>query len=147
MALADDIRQLSEVAIFRHLGDDALRLLAFAAETRLLRRGDVLFREGETSDGAYFLIAGVIDLKAERDRKPLRLTAPALLGEIALLIDTVRPATATTAAASTVRLVTRALFHRVLEESPGSAEKVRAMLVGRISDYAADLARFANESE
>lgn len=146
MALADDIRQLSEIAIFRHLDGEALRLLAFAAETKLLRTGDVLFREGQPSDGAFFLVTGAIDVQASRDNAPLRLTAPSLLGELALLADTERPATATTATPSTVRHITRALFHRVLAESPGGAEKIRAMLAARIADYAADLARFANGS-
>ena len=61
------------------------------------------------------------------------------------MTETVRPATATTAKPSTVRLVTRSLFHRVLAESPGSAEKIRAMLAARVDEYAAELARLTRE--
>ena len=142
MALNDDIRQLTEIEMFGQLDRDALRLLAFSAETKLLRAGDVLFREGEPSDCAFFVTSGALELHTARGA-PFRVAAPALLGELALVTETARPATATATAPSTVRRITRALFHRVLEESPGGAAKIRAMIVARIEDYAADLARYA----
>lgn len=146
MALADDIRQLTEIAIFRHLESDALRLLAFSAETKLLRTGDVLFREAEPSDGAYFVTVGTFSLQAQHERTPLLVKAPALLGELALVTETVRPATVKAVGPSTVRRITRALFHRVLEESPESAVKIRAMLAARIGEYRDELARYAEGS-
>ena len=144
MALDDTIRQLAEIAILRPLDRDALRLLAFSAETRLLRTGDVLFREGDESDGGFFLTSGSCDLQALHDTRPLRVVAPTLLGEAALFVQTIRPATATAAAPCTILRISRALFRRVLEEYPSGAMKIRAALAGRISDYADDLARFAN---
>ncbi len=146
MALNDDIRQLCEVAIFRLLEPEALRLLAFAAETKLLRPDDVLFREGDASDGAFFVVRGALSLKAAVDREPLAVSAPALLGELALISPTQRPATATATEHATVRYIPRALFHRVLEESPAGAAKIRALIAGRIADYAAELDRFARDA-
>ena len=145
MALNDDIRQLSEITIFRHLENDALRLLAFSSETRLLRSGDILFREGETSDGAFFVTVGAFALQSARDPTAMRVDAPALLGELALLTETTRPATAKALAPATVRKIPRSLFHRVLEESPLSATKIRAMLAARIADYADELDVYARD--
>ena len=143
MALSDDIRQLTEIPIFRHLDDEALRLLAFAAETKLFRAGDVLFREGDAADGAFFVTKGAFDLRAAHATEPVAVGAPALFGEMALVTETVRPCTAMATQMSTVRLVTRALFHRVLDESPNGAVKIRAMLLQRLNAYASDLARYA----
>ena len=58
MALEDDLRNLSRVPFFAALEPDARRLVAFSAETRILRAGDVLFRRGEPSDCAYVLMQG-----------------------------------------------------------------------------------------
>ena len=52
MALDDDIALLARQPLLSLMERDALRLLAFAAESRILRAGDVLFRAGEPSDGA-----------------------------------------------------------------------------------------------
>lgn len=146
MALSDDIRQLTAIPIFRHLDEEALRLLAFAAETKLLRPGDVLFREGDGTDGAYFVTRGGFELRAANDAGPMIVVPPVLLGETALITQTTRPCTATATEMSTVRLVTRALFHRVLDESPDGAVKIRAMLLRRLGAYASELARFAQDS-
>ena len=53
MALDDDIRLFEQVPIFRLLEPDALRLLAFSAETKLLRAGDVLFAAPARLEGGY----------------------------------------------------------------------------------------------
>ena len=145
MALSDDIRQLTEIAIFRLLEPESLRLLAFAAETKLLRPDDVLFREGDESDGAFFVVRGGLAIRADANRTALAVSAPALLGELALITPTHRPATATATEHTTVRYIPRTLFHRVLEESPTGASKIRAMIAGRIAAYADDLDRFAKD--
>ncbi len=51
MALEDDIAALSRAPLFGQLEMDAMRLIAFAAESRNLKAGEVLFRKGERADG------------------------------------------------------------------------------------------------
>ncbi len=143
MALDDDIRRMKDIALFKQLDVDALRLLAFSAEQRLLRAGGVLFREGDLADGAYLLTKGAINLQGAREPAPLRLEPPVLLGELALITQTKRPVTAMAAEHSTVLRITRKLFHRVLDEFPAGAARIRAMLATRLAAYAADLREFA----
>lgn len=145
MALDDDIRRMNEIALFRQLDGDALRLLTFSAEQRLLRAGGVLFREGDQSDGAYLLTKGAIDLRAARDPAARRFAPVVLLGELALITQTARPATAIAADHSTVLRISRKLFHRVLEEFPSCAARIRDMVEVRLASYAADLRHFAEE--
>ena len=53
MSLEDHVAKLARNPILAALGPDALRLLAFSAETRTLRAGDVLFRFNEASNGGF----------------------------------------------------------------------------------------------
>ena len=62
MSLESDMALLSRVAMLAGMERDALRLLAFAAETQQLRAGDVLFRKGDASDGGYVVAQGAIAL-------------------------------------------------------------------------------------
>ena len=69
MALAQDIALLRQVPLFARLEPEALRLIAFSAEARVYRAGDVVFRKGDRSDGAYLVTGGAVALDvAERLR-------------------------------------------------------------------------------
>jgi CRP-like cAMP-binding protein len=123
MALDDDISVLSKAPLFSLLERDALRLVAFASETRSLRAGDVLFRKGDRSDGGYVVRSGRLNLDANEDGSPAAFEAgpSALIGQAALFTRIARPATATATEASTVIRVTPSLMRRVLEEFPDAA--------------------------
>ena len=57
-----DIAILAAAPVFELFGRDALRLLCFAGERRLLGEGDLLFARGEPSDGGYVVMSGTIAL-------------------------------------------------------------------------------------
>jgi CRP-like cAMP-binding protein len=141
MALEDDVAKLARHEIFAALEPDALRLLAFSAESRVLRAGDVLFRRGEVSTGGYVVLSGSIALDAsEGGRSASRIVRPpALIGEIALVTGTNRPATAIAREPSTVLRISQQLFRRVLSEDPAGAERLRRSLAERLSTFTADL--------
>lgn len=139
MTLEQDIRRLAAIPLLAPLGTEALRLIAFSAETRLFRAGEVLFRRGEAADGGFVLLVGAIAVEGPGPGE-IELVGPgALLGERALIVDTRRPATATAREPSTVLRITRRLFYRVLGEFPGSAVAIR----GKLAD---DLARRLGEN-
>jgi DNA-binding response OmpR family regulator len=68
MALDDDIAALSRAPLFCFMERDALRLIAFAAEHKVLRANAVLFRKGDRSDGAFLVNRGSVALDAEDGR-------------------------------------------------------------------------------
>ena len=133
MSLEQDIRRLAAIPRLALLGTEALRLIAFSAETRLFRTGDVLFRRGEPADGGFLIMLGSIAVEGPGD-DDVQIVGPGMLiGERALVSEFPRPVTATAREAATVLKITRRLFYRVMTEFPGSAERLRAA-------YAADLA-------
>jgi CRP-like cAMP-binding protein len=141
MALDDDIATLSRAPLFNLLDRDALRLVAFAAENRVLRAGDMLFRKGDRSDGGYVVSRGAIALDADDDGSPATFVAgPAsLIGQTALFTGIPRPATATAREASTVIRISPSLMRRVLEEFPGAAEAMRHALVEELGQLSRGL--------
>ena len=140
MALEDDIARLKLLPMLAELESDALRLLAFSAEMKILRQGDVLFSRGDASDCAFVVIAGSFELCASDDRAQRRIVgANAMLGEIALLTATNRPATAVAREPSTVLKLPRTLFHRVLQEFPRSARRLHDVMTKRVIDFAGEL--------
>jgi len=141
MGLEDDIAKLTRNATFAALEPDALRLIAFSAETRILRAGDILFRRDEPSNGGFVVLSGSIALDASdlgvataRIARP-----PTLIGDLALLTQTLRPATAIAREPSSVLRISRHLFHRVLNEFPASAERLRRALASRLDEFTREL--------
>lgn len=132
MALGDDVRALSSLPAFRDLDAEAVRLIAFSAETRILRAGHVLFRAGDRADGGYVVLSGLLSLVVGSHAEPVLVRAPALLGEAALVAEVLRPATATAVEPASVLKVSRALYRRVLAEYPEAAVRIRTGAAGRL---------------
>ena len=141
MSLEDDVAKLARNAILAALGPDALRLLAFSAETRILRAGDILFRRNEASNGGFVVMSGSIALDAsDHGSTAARIVRPpALIGEIALLTQTARPATAIAREPSSVLRISQLLFRRILSEYPASAERLRHSLAARLTGFTDEL--------
>jgi CRP-like cAMP-binding protein len=130
MALDDRIALLGRAPLFSLLDRDALRLIAFAADERELRAGEILFRKGERSDGGYVVTRGAIALDLREDGSaPVFVGGPgALIGQAALFGRIARPATAVARESSATLRISPTLVRRVLEEFPATARKVRDSL-------------------
>jgi CRP-like cAMP-binding protein len=143
MALEDDIAVLTRAPLFGLLEMDAIRLIAFAAEPRILRAGEVLFRKGERADGAYVVVRGAIALDAREDGSPVAFVAEpgALIGQTALFLRNQRPATATAREPSGVMRVSPTLVRRVLEEYPRAAGILHQALMRELVSLSTGLER------
>ena len=141
MGLEDDIRKLARIPAFAGIETEALRLIAFSAETRILRAGDVLFRRDEISNDGFVVLAGSIAMDASGDGAVTAriVRPPGLIGDLALLTQTRRPATAIAREPSTVLRISRLLFRRVLDEFPDSAERLRQSQAARLLQFTGQL--------
>jgi CRP-like cAMP-binding protein len=140
LALEDDALALARHPTLAALEPEALRLLAFSAETRILRAGDILFRRDDRSDGGFFILSGAIALDPSDGGKAARILGPGtLLGDMALITETRRPATAIAREPSSTLKITRLLFHRILGAHPRSAERLRRLMAERLRNFTQEL--------
>lgn len=144
MSLDGDIALLKRVPLFGELPTEQLRLIAFSAVRLDLVPGQVLFREGAKATCGYIVSSGVLELTVgEGKAKELVATCEAgsLVGEIALFIETKRPATGTAMIASQVIEIERKLIIRMLNEYPHIAVRLRATLSERLTATVTELGR------
>ena len=142
MSVEDDITFLERVPTLSLLGRDALRILAIGAESQYVHGGEVLFTAGEAADVGYVIQEGSFTLKpdtADAQEHELTVQRGVLLGELALLTETVRPATATAIEPSTVLRIPRSLFLRMLEGFPQAASRLRDHLSNRADQTVKDM--------
>jgi CRP-like cAMP-binding protein len=143
MSIDDDIVFLEGVPTLALLGREPLRIIAIGAESRHVHDGDILFREGEIADAAYVVQEGSFELASQRSRihaDPVMVGPGALIGEIALLTETVRLATATAVEPSAVMRIPRKLFLKMLEGYPDAARRLREVIASRASRAMNDIA-------
>ena len=147
MALNDDIALLSTVSLFRDIGEDKLRLIAFGAERRKMQPGQVLFREGTPADCAFVVADGRFELTCKsRDGHTTALGMAergALLGELAMVTAVDRTMTAIAPDNAEVIRINRPLFRRMLEEYPDIAGIVRQRIVDNLAALNAGLGQIA----
>ena len=143
MTVEDDIAFLKRIPTFAQLGFSALQIVAIGSEVQRLADGEVLFRAGEAADAGYVIQEGSLKLTrpgAKRADATVTLGPGVLIGELALLTETIRPATAAAVGSATVIRISRSLFRKVLEEFPDAARLMRDRLAGRANQTFEELA-------
>ncbi|MGH8041431.1 MAG: EAL domain-containing protein [Rudaea sp.] len=119
-----------------------------AAEYRIeLAPGEVLFREGDAPTTAFLVEVGRLRITAQREGVPMLLgdlSAGALVGEMAVLDDSPRSATATALSACVLTPIDRAQF---AERLAAADPVVRALLLSQLSRYRNALATFTGRLE
>ena len=133
MSIEDDIAFFERVPIFGILGRAALRILAIGAESRYVHSGEVLFNAGDPADSGFVIQEGAFNLTAQQHEggDSVVVGRGTLMGELALLTETVRPVTATASEPSTVLRIPRTLFLKMLEGYPDAARKLRDIMATR----------------
>ena len=141
MTIEDDIAFFERVPTLNLLGRAALRILAIGVESRYVHSGEVLFRAGDEADCGFVIQEGSFRLAttASANGKSVTVGPGTLLGELALLTGTRRPATATALEPSTVLCIPRPLFMKMLEGYPDAAQRLREILAQRIEESAREI--------
>ena len=122
MSLDDDVRRLAAVQPLAALPREALQLLAFSCGKRRLSAGEALFAAHDPADGGFCVLEGELVMTAQGEER--RIGVGALIGESALLVETIRGADAVAASDSQLLVIPRETFRRVLSEFPEGAVKI-----------------------
>jgi CRP-like cAMP-binding protein len=141
MTIEDDIAFFERVPTLAVLGKEALRILAIGAETRNLHNGAVLFYAGELADAGYVVQQGALLLKPGTLAEGREITAGpgTLVGELALLAETVCASTAIAKEQTVVVRISRNLFRKMLEGYPAAAHQLRDKMAARVNSLTQEL--------
>jgi len=138
----DEITFLERVPLLGLLGRAALRVIAIGSETRQVGAGDVLFVAGEVADAAYVIREGSFSLLPDHAGGVAQEVVAGrgmLLGELALMTETLRPATATALELAVVIRISRSLFLKMLDGYPDAARRLRDSMMARSDQLARDI--------
>jgi CRP-like cAMP-binding protein len=102
-----------------------LRALAPGAKTRAFAPGQIIFSAGDAGDGFYIVVAGRVQISAVVGPKESRVLATIgagdFFGEMAVVDDAPRSATATAEVYTRARFVERSKLLTLLQRRPGLA--------------------------
>jgi uncharacterized membrane protein len=127
---------LSDVAFFESLDDDERAVLAQHIDRRHYPAGATIFRDGEPSGAMYVIRAGEVELWLfDEDKNRVVLAtfgAGEFFGELALLDEEPRTATATTLTDTDVLVVDREDLRILFSKKPDAALDVLTVLGKRL---------------
>ena len=125
---------LPAVGIFSDLDATEREALAAELETRTLKRGDVLVRQGDAADALYIVLSGRFAVLLEGRREPITEIGPNQpIGEIAFLTGGTRTATVTAMRDSLVLHLGRPEFERLSAKCPSIWRTLTSALSQRLA--------------
>jgi CRP/FNR family cyclic AMP-dependent transcriptional regulator len=108
------------------------------AEPKRLLRGEVLFREGEPGESCYWVMKGALKISVSSSKGEERVFAllgpGSVVGELAILDDRPRSATATAFSDTNLTVLKRAALRTYLRKNPSVWSDLVAILVGRLRE-------------
>ncbi len=131
-----DTTLLSETILFAGLDNDALAKVVEAGRDLEMRRGDVLFREGDDPDELFVVVSGRIAIANKsidgRESMVALMEEGDLFGEMGLFDGRGRSAEARALETSVVTAVPYGPVRSLYEDDPALLWRVVAMLAGRL---------------
>jgi CRP/FNR family cyclic AMP-dependent transcriptional regulator len=129
--VADDpkLELLRRVPLFSQCRGEPLDLISRLADEVDVRDGYTLMRQGDIAQEFFLIVEGRV--RIERDGRTVNTLGPGdFLGEIALLSEGPRTATAVTEGPAKLLVITHRGFHSLLDASPG----IRAAILQGVAE-------------
>ena len=142
--VSDEINVLRTVPLLADLSPETLKLIAFSSERHNLVAGDVLFNSGDTSNGAYIVLSGQLEVSIDKDgsKKVIgSVDVGDLVGEVGILSNVPRTATVSAVDNASVLLLTREIFTDLIKTNSSVNEKVIGLLSERLASATIELSQ------
>ncbi|MBP0031356.1 cache domain-containing protein [Roseofilum sp. Guam] len=116
---------LSQVPYYQRLTPEQLSQLVMEGKIKRVEVGDYICREDQPGDEFYIILTGSVRIFVEKINKPLvTLSSGQSFGELALMLGGNRTATAIAIEETTLFLIDRLNFGKVLHQYPQMAEQI-----------------------
>ena len=131
------VQALKGVPLFEGLSRRELVQLERVCEDLEVEQGTVLCKEGDVGREFFVLVDGKVQI-TRKGRRVVTLTGGDFLGEIALLTELPRTATATAETPVRLFVLTSREFHAVLDQNRNVERKVLRALARRLAETSSD---------
>lgn len=129
------VNLLRELPVFAGLGDGELAKVARLFTQKLYRAGEPVFDKGDSSDEAYVVMRGQIDIFLEPGASPAAsIGSGAILGEQAFLDGAPRNAIGVAAQPSILLIVRRSAFNTLIQTEPHLGQVVMRNIAVEVSN-------------
>lgn len=128
---------LESIPLLRHLKPaEALALMAIVQERRFSPGGEI-FHEGAPGDGVYFIKAGAVEISTDNAGRRVfsRLGPGEIFGEMAVIEQRPRSATASAVGETEVFFLPRGQLLTIIEQSPGFSFALLQHISARLRDF------------
>ena len=131
------VQALKGVPLFEDLSRKELIQLERICEDLEVEPGRILCKEGQTGQEFFVIVDGKVQV-TRKGRRLSTLSSGDFLGEIALVTELPRTATATAETPVRLFVLTRREFHAVLDQNPRVERKVLRVLARRLAETSSD---------
>ncbi len=121
---------LRSMALFAHLTDVQIALLAKRMKSRYVLPGEALARPGDTRLALFFIASGAVEIR--RDQHTIRLGPGEFFGEMALLASRPRAAHVTSLTFCNLLVLDEAAFRAFWEEEPSVRQAIEETAQARL---------------
>lgn len=125
--------------IFNALWPEQPEALAALAVTRHLQAGETVFKEGESGDGLYLIESGQVEISGQMlgqgHRVFCRLGPGELFGEMAVIENHNRSASAAATEPSVLHFLERDAMLELIQRTPGLAMRLLQLISHRLRDF------------
>ena len=144
MSLEQEVELIRQFPIFSKIQPAMQKLLCFSAERLTYDAGQVMFNAGDAADAAYVVIDGTVEISVPTPSGPIvinTMTKNEILGEIAIVGDVPRTATAKALTKLETLKISKELFVKIIRENPDAAIELIRILAARLASTTSQLTR------
>jgi CRP-like cAMP-binding protein len=144
MSLEQEVELIRQFPIFSKIQPAMQKLLCFSAERLTYDQGQVIFNAGDSADAAYVVIEGTVEISVPTPNGPIvinTMTKNEILGEIAIVGDVPRTATAKAVSKLETLKISKELFVKIVRENPDAAIELIRILAARLASTTSQLTR------
>ncbi len=117
-------------------------------EQQNFKHGELIFREGEESDFAYLVVSGNVEIFKRTEKGTVLLSnlgTGELFGEMGLINDSPRSASAAADGPLTVKQISRAAMQELFSQSPPEINQMLRALMERLQESNQKISRLINK--
>ena len=144
MSLEQEVELIRQFPIFSKIQPAMQKLLCFSAERLTYDAGQVMFNAGDSADAAYVVIEGTVEISVPTPSGPIvinTMTKNEILGEIAIVGEVPRTATAKALSKLETLKISKELFMKIIRENPDAAIELIRILAARLASTTSQLTR------